>query len=321
MSKFRRQFDVDRAEDALRTPENAWFKDLLRHWSPAGGVQSVAEAEGVPAAHLRLAIRDGYLNFYRAGQSVAKVTIVRNRLQWEIHNKYVYGPGKGRNQECVKVAGGRYKDQDGTDVEYRGDFLHDWILNANGYTDREKLFVDELVASQPGAIDLEAGLPADPDLWTEKSAPRMDLVTVEPCGDHYRLAFWEIKLVGNKEARCKDLSKPPKVIDQLKKYERWLAKNRQVVCDAYRRCCSDLVALHGIAKAVNPAIPELGHAIIAVGQKSAPLCLDGTPRLIIDATKGEGVFTQNEHLKKLHDLGICVRMVRSPADRVMSAHA
>ncbi len=321
VSKFKREFDVASVEKALLAPENAWFKDLLRHWRPAGDLQGVTSAQGVPANHLRLAIRDGYLNFYRAGQSVAKVKFVKNKLQWEIHNKYVYGPDKGKNQDYVKITGGRFRNQDGADLEYRGDLLHDWILNANGYADREKLFVDDLVAHQAGAIDLEAGLPADPELWTEKSAPRMDLVTVEPCGDHYRLAFWEVKLVDNKEARCKDANEAPKVIIQLKKYEKWLAKNRKLVCDAYRRCCSDLVKLHEIAKAVNPGLPELGEAIIAVGQKSAPLCLDGTPRLIIDATKGEGKFRQNDHLKKLNDLGICVRMVRTSADLVMSAHA
>jgi hypothetical protein len=321
MSKFKREFDVDRADEALRAPENAWFKDLLRCWRPGGDARAIPNAQRVPADHLRLAIRDGYLNFYRAGQSVANVRFVKNRLHWEIHNKYVYGPDKGRNQDCLKITGGRFKNQEGADVEYRSDLLHDWILNANGYTDREKLFVDDLIAHRAGAIDLEAGLPADPELWAEKSAPRMDLVTVELCGDHYRLAFWEIKLVDNKEARCKNADEAPKVIEQLKKYEKWLAKNRKFVCDAYRRCCSDLVKLHAIATTVNPAVPKLGEAIIAVGQKSAPLCLDGTPRLVIDATKGEGAFVKNDHLKKLQDSGICVRMVRTPVDLIMSAHA
>jgi hypothetical protein len=322
MSIFRREFDVDRAEKLLCGSENAWFKDLLRYWCPGGNQIGVLNAQKGPESHLRLAIRDGYLNFYRAGQSVAKVTIVRNScLQWEIHNKYVFGPDKGKDQEYVRVKGGRFKDQDGSSVDYRTDLVGGWIQNANGYADSEKLFVDELVAHQAGAIDLEAGLPADPDIWPEKSAPRMDLVTVEPCGGHYRLAFWEVKLVGNHEARCKDADKAPKVIAQLKKYETWLAKNRKRVCDAYRHCCSDLVKLHRIAKTFNPAIPQLGEAIMAVGQESAPLCFDGTPRLIIDATQGEGVFSEGGHLKKLQDLGICVRMVRTPANLVMSAHA
>ncbi len=327
MSKFTRKFDVDRAEEALRAPENAWFKELLQYWSPGGSPKGVLNAQEGPAEHLRLAIRDGSLNFYRAGQSIAKVTIVRNSLQWEIHNKYVYGPGKGEDQESVTIKSGRFKDQDGSNVDYRTDLLGGWIRNANNYTEREKLFVDELVAHQAGAIDLEAGLPADPEIWPlqpgkkKTSAKRIDLVTVEPCGGHYRLAFWEVKLVENNEARCENADQAPKVISQLKKYETWLAKNRKLVCDAYRRCCSDLVKLHRIAKTVNPAIPQLGEAIIAVGQNSAPLCFDGTPRLIIDASQGEGVFSDRGHLKKLYDLGICVRMVRTKDDLVMSAHA
>jgi hypothetical protein len=306
MSEFNRRFDLD--QETLDAPENAWFKDLLGRWLPAGNVPGVASAE-----HLRLAIRDGYLNFYRAGQSVANVKVVKNRLQWEIHNKYVYGPKKGRSPAYVKITGGR------PDVEYHRDLLDRWIRNANDYTEGEKLFVDDLVAHHAGAIDLEAGLPADPKLWSEKSAPRMDLVTLEPCMDHYQLAFWEVKLVDNQEARCK--GPEPKVFAQLDRYAQWLSKNRKVVCDAYRRCCSDLVKLHGIAKTVNPAMPELGKSIIAVGRESAPLCFDGTPRLVIDAREGEGAFRQNGHLKKLCEQGICVRMVRSRADLVMAAHA
>ncbi len=308
MSIFRRQFAVDRAEEALRAQENGWFKDLLRQWRPGGDTHSVPTAQGDPADHLRLAIRDGYLNFYRAGQSVAKVTIARNGLRWEIHNKYV--DDKGKNQDYITIKRGQYKSQDGSNADYCSDLLHNWIRNANGYTGREKLFVDELYGQQAGSIDLEVGLPAGPKLGTEKSAPRIDLVTLEPCGDHYRLAFWEIKLVDNKEARSKDLDKAPKVINQLKRYQEWLGTNRQLVCDAYRRCCSDLVKLHDIAKAVNPAIPDLGEAIIAVGKKGEPLCFDNTPRLIIDAREGEGAFVEHKHLRKLQDFGICVRMVR-----------
>jgi hypothetical protein len=323
MTKFNRKFDVDDIEEVLDAPENAWFRDLLKYWRPAGDAQGFSGTKTLlqaPADHLRLAIRDGYLNFYRAGQSAAKVSVVRHKLQGEIHNKYVYGDQSGR-QEYVKITDGTFKNHDGARLPYRDNLVHDWILKANGYAEEEKRFVDEVIAHQAGTIDLEAGLPADPELWSEKSAPRMDLVTLEPCGDHYRLVFWEAKLVTNSEARCKDADAAPKVIAQLKKYERWIAKNRKFVCKAYQRCCKDLVLLHGIAKGLNKDMPELGKAIIAVGLEESPLCIDGSPRLIIDATKGDGVFAQHGHLKKLQDLGICVQMVRTPADMLMSTGA
>ena len=333
MSKFKREFDVDRAKEAVGAPENAWFKDLIRHWRPAGDAQVTPNPPpGAPLDHLRLAIRDGYLNFYSAGQSIAKVGFVKGKLQAEIHNKYVYGPEKGRGQEYVKIISGRFRGQDGADVEYRSELLHHWILNARAYEEKnkEKRFVEELVAWQPGVIDLEAASPSDGEATeersgepkqTKKSAPRMDLVTIEPCGDHYSLVFREVKLVSNPETKCENAAKPPRVIAQLTKYETWLASNRKLVREAYHDCCATLVKLHGIAKAVNPAISPLGSAIIAVGQDFAPLCVDGTPQLVIDATMGEGVFVEHGHLKKLQNYGICVRMVRKPADLVMSAYA
>ncbi len=323
MSKFKREFDVNRAEEALGAPDNAWFEDLLRHWRPAGDAQATPNPQMTPVApadHLRLAIRDGYLNFYCAGQSIARVSFVHNKLQGEIHNKYVYGPENGRGQEYVKITSGRFKGRDGADVAYRGDLLHDWILNARGYEEKnkEKRFVEELVARQPGVIDLEAASPSDGESTErpsggeskqrKKSAPRMDLVIIEPCGDHYGLFFWEVKLVSNPETKCDNADKPPRVIGQLTKYETWLATNRKVVREEYHNCCATLVKLHGIARTVNSAIPPLGSAIVAVGQDSAPLCVDGTPRLVIDATKGEGVFVEHDHLKKLQNYGICVRM-------------
>jgi hypothetical protein len=313
MATFKREFDVDQAKKVVREPENAWFGDLLKRWRPAG-------AKSEQGDHLRLAIRDGYMNFYRAGQSVAMVKFVRGKLQGEIHNKYVAGD-EDSGQGYVKIADGRLKNHDGSIAQYRDGLVDDWILKANDHADEEKRFVDDLVTHQAGAIDLEAALPADPDLWDKNSAPRMDLVALEPCGDHYRLVFWEAKLVTNPEARCEGADRAPRVVTQLKKYEEWLAKNRKLVCEAYQRCCKDLVGLRGIAKALNKDIPELGDAIVAVGQGASLLCVDGTPRLIIDATRGDAAFTKKGHLEKLHRFGLCVRMVRTPADMVMGSGA
>ncbi len=57
--------------------------------------------------HLRLAIRNGYLNFYRRGQSVAKVGFDRaGNLQAKIHNKYVCGAeGSGQSHITLTSAG------------------------------------------------------------------------------------------------------------------------------------------------------------------------------------------------------------------------
>jgi len=79
------------------------------------------------------------------------------------------------------------------------------------------------------------------------------------------------------------------------------------------------VLLYEIAKKLDKGKTELGKAILAVGRGASSLCIDGTPRLIIDAREGEAAF--EKHLKKLHDFGICVRMVRTDADMFMSVGA
>jgi hypothetical protein len=66
---------------AARSNEPHWFKDLLSLWRPSG------HASG--KAGLRVAIRNDYLNFYRLGQSVARVACVSGELIAEVHYKYV----------------------------------------------------------------------------------------------------------------------------------------------------------------------------------------------------------------------------------------
>src|ERR1700733_15377002 len=68
-AKFeRRLIGWDAFKNAATSDEPHWFKDLLSLWRPSGHSRG---AEG-----LRVAIRNGYLNFYRLGQSVARVEYV-----------------------------------------------------------------------------------------------------------------------------------------------------------------------------------------------------------------------------------------------------
>ena len=82
MTQFGRRFDrLDVLESALSRQDH-WWKDLLTLWRPSG---QVTGDDG-----LRLAIRDGYMNFYRRGQSVARVGINKEgQLALSVHAKYV----------------------------------------------------------------------------------------------------------------------------------------------------------------------------------------------------------------------------------------
>ena len=82
MSSFARSFPVGSITEEV-IESNPWFADLMRYWRPAGdalrrdlaadhALLSQGEMAEEDPKRLRLAIRDGYVNFYRGGQSVAR---------------------------------------------------------------------------------------------------------------------------------------------------------------------------------------------------------------------------------------------------------
>src|SRR5580704_8115681 len=214
MTIFAREFPIERLSDAI-LEENGWLCDLLRHWHPSGDAID-RHMDQADEERLRLAVRNGYLNFYRAGQSVAKVCFVRQgKLQAKIHNKYVYGKGGSGGSYVTLTSVGFPELGTGRLARYHGPAcLRGWISNANEHVGEEKRFVDLVVSRNPDVIDLEMSLPAYFEAPEERRAPRMDLVGIEPIGDRWRVVFWEAKLVGDGRARCRGKDQP-KVIEQL----------------------------------------------------------------------------------------------------------
>ena len=284
MVEFLRKFPFQKIE--AKTLEDApWFRDLLLCWRPAGdalqsGVSEtnarLSSGETSQEMHLRLAIRNNYLNFYRAGQSVAKVGFVNGRLTAKIHNKYVYGE-KGEGQRYVTLAGSKLVDATkGTSKDYGGLFdLRAWMSVVNtDHSGKEKQFVDRVVGRNPNTIDLEMALP---NVIAEKQriAPRMDLVALEPDGDQWKIVFWEAKLADDPRVRRKGPGRP-EVVDQLDQYSKWLghADHAIAVASAYQNACRLLVDFHKLARSVNPGIESLGSGIVAAAMQDsgAPRC-------------------------------------------------
>lgn len=333
MSKFSRQFPFDKLTD--ETLSNApWFRDLLSLWRPAGEAKLVGEAvqdtrsqirQNKQENHLRLAMREDYLNFYRAGQSIARVSFGEGGLAAKIHNKYVYG-GEGGGQRYVTLSGSLLIDK-AQDVtrEYGGlADLGAWVSNAEEYTGEEKTFVDQVVGSNPDIIDLEMGLPARTDA-EDKTAPRMDLVTLEPAGERWRVVFWEAKLTHDSRVRRRDDSLPH-VVGQLDKYADWLSHEAHAkqLAKAYQNTCRLLVSFWGLAQSINREISPLGPGIIAVATEGAPEPeVDPRPRLIFRETGESPVeqasFVVNGHLDKLRRHGLRVQLVGKEDDLSLRA--
>jgi hypothetical protein len=336
MSTFARKFPIELISDQVLV-KNPWFTDMVLDWRPAGDAiqRDMTEAHKLVAngqmleedpRRVRLAIRKGYLNLYRGGQSVAEIRFGRvGGLQAKIHNKYVYGE-KGSGQAYVALTSAGLLDKErGGCREYGGlADLHGWIANANKYVGEEKRFVDLIVARNPNVIEVEMALPAYSNIPEERRAPRMDLVALEPAGDGWRVVFWEAKLVTSGEARCQGESVDPYVVKQLEKYTKWLehGEHERLMAQACRDTCKLLVSLHTIAKRFRPDIEDLGQGIQEVaGAPSGILPLiDCKPRLLVDDHTLNTAFTRNGHLDKLRNKGrLHVQMVRSSNQMTLEA--
>lgn len=286
-TNFGRCFDVEAAQKC----QDLWWRDLLRLWRPAG----------VPSGDLglRLAVRDGYLNFYRKGQSVARVEVKRGHLVGYVHAKYVQ---PHREAELAQ----QYVEVRGDGLTLRGESLGSyggvasvaaWTKTTAKWSGPEKRQIDEVLDCTDNIIDLEMGQPG--------TGLRMDIVSVERDNADLWVAFWEAKLAGDPRVRCRDESivprTLPKVLRQLGDYEDFIAAdgNRALVADAYRATASILIALRDLADSVGPAYP-IGAEIREAATVS-PLLVRQNARLLIFEPDDRAWPT---HEKKLRDAGV-----------------
>jgi hypothetical protein len=247
-------------EKAATSVESHWFKDLLSLWRPSG------QSSGPDG--LRVAIRNGYLNFYRLGQSVSRVYCVSGDLAADVHYKYIGVeplPGMSKSPYLRLTKEGVFFRNTFV-ASYEGlSTLLQWIAVAGGekYAGDEKSIVDELVAQNDNVVDLEMALPARAG---SKSAVRMDLVAIEDG----TVVFWEVKTVDDSRIRCKaefEEDKFPEVLKQLSNYRVFLEEHSHVrqVESAYRHAAKLLVKLRALADKIGPAL-ALGSSIIDASQ-------------------------------------------------------
>jgi len=238
-----------------------WFIDLLSLWRPSGQ----------PSGQwgLRLALRDGYMNFYRKGQSIARVKHIKGELVCFTHGKYASGARDFTGQAYARTVG-RTTTLAAEIIPYNGlDTLKRWISRVNGdhehkgYIGLEKQLVDEVVAVNDNVIDLEMALPA----WAlQASAPRIDLVAVH----EGRLVFWEVKLPGDSRVRSSvtfQADHNPEVLKQLRSYKIFLEQSLHIeqIASAYRQTARLLVILRSYADQVSTPAP-LGKSITATAE-------------------------------------------------------
>ncbi len=270
MDHFKRAFSV---ELLAAHKANRGIASLLDRW--------VLPGQDAGDYGLRLAIRNGYLNFYVKGQSVGELRLVKGSPRLRLHCKYKSFVKKGSLQaapdsQLYQVVNADELGRIGPDV------IDKWIRTAETYAGDEKRFVDDLIAVTPNVIDLEMGLPADEDaVGKSRTAPRMDMVVAQGC----EIAFWEAKSSVNSELRARasyreltdgGYCEGPHVIWQLRRYERWVSRpaRRSQVRDAYVETARILLDLAELSGKHGPAI-DAWRELAASGEKATVILPPG----------------------------------------------
>ena len=304
MTHFGRMFDergLQALENALMQSEHGhWWRDLLTLWRPSG--------QPTEDCGLRLAVRNGYMNFYRGGQSIARISLNSRRQPiLSVHAKYVL-PEADRNT----VIGREYLTLTTTSLVRRGGYpalpyegietLKGWVRSVDKrHRGHEKRFVDELLGlpENDGVIDLEMGLPA----WAENStAQRMDLVAIDRVDGKLTVFFGEVKRVTDARLRCRAPLKQdemPEVLRQLSDYRKYLAApgHPTLIGEQYLKAARLMKRLRQMADVIGPTRP-LGQAIVDAANGEA-LAVAELARLIVfnDGKGNQRAWT--EHQAKL----------------------
>src|SRR5258708_24759410 len=142
------------------------------------------------------------------------------------------------------------------------------------------------------------GLPA----WDGKrTAPRMDLVSIDRVDGQLTVFFGEVKLVGDERLRCRAplvRDEMPEVLRQLSVYRNYLAnpERGQQVGEQYSNAAQVMKRLREMADAIGPRRP-LGRAILHAAEEK--LTVAELARLIVRNDNRADQSAWAEHRSKL----------------------
>lgn len=309
MTDFTRQFPI--GENYGTQPDWTkcdWVQKLFSYWTLPGKTRTDGKA-------LRIGIRNGYLNLYAQGQSVARFSVSRGRPSVFLSAAYLE-PVQERDRSPSKTI-------KAPTVKLNAANIDSWIETALTFSGDEKRFVDDLVAANPNVIDLEMAL-STPDSPKGRKLSRMDMVVVQTESTDPTIAFWEAKCSNNPELRAReDIEFGPDgmpisgahVAEQIFDYEFKMRYDqlRNRVGDQYRQTAKILCAL---CAAFEKDEPPTSWAALAAWQ--GPIHVIRRPGLVIGSYQprgssseadfsGKGKSFEGLHRGRLEDIGITIK--------------
>ncbi|MHB1106145.1 MAG: hypothetical protein ACYCZ2_07270 [Lutibacter sp.] len=218
---------------------------------------------------LFVAIRKEYINVYFYGQSIAKITFVKNKIKWTTHNKYL-GLDEGGYSET-----GEYLDK-----------LDELKQNAKAYGGKEKEQVKNHILKDKAlcVLDVEVAFGREEGYGTRS----IDYLVVEKNDKgKIHLVFYEAKHFDNPEISARE---NPKVFKQMEKYENALndPAHKAEILNSYKTIFNNVLEL-------NLGIKN--NLVQLVGPTFDNVEIDSEPRLIIFEIASDKI--DNIHIKKL----------------------
>jgi hypothetical protein len=249
--------------------------------------------------NLFIAIRDRSLNVYSKGASLLRLWMEGEQLVGETHYKYLLRPDAPKPN--VRVVDGKAQITNPSQLFLCdiGDVLA--LKRASAvYVGEEKVGVHRIAMENRNVIDLEVGFGLDSVRDADPSINKIDFAALQSnvTDAEVELIFYEAKLFTNQEIRAKGDAAPP-VFEQIERYEKVLAGNRNTVEHAYRTVCGNLAALLGVRDRYSATLDTMRR----LADWEAPLRLDQSVRLVVfgfgaDELNGE---IWKRHQKKLAD--------------------
>lgn len=284
--------------------------------------------------NLHLAIREDYLSVYARGQSVFKIWLgkemngaVRRPLM-STHYKYLLIPEMPRDEQYATFDGTNFRTK-GQPIKpcsliqtyyIAGETVPQLVKSAVSHSNPEKRGVHDIAKNNPNVIDMEIAFskerdpePEDPTRLNEdeddnhrklkSTAPRMDLAALHKDGsDKARLVFYEVKRFDDGRLWGKE----PPVLDQMKKYDKFLSDEEETIKTAYQRVCKALFRLLRLRRQMEtcPLIRDVANDL-------RRLEIDKTSRLVVigfDRDQKKGRLKELESM--LTERGLADRLLR-----------